>query len=84
MATHNFENMIKEAKATEPVVTPMSPPPVRDTVVPPSETKVQPTVKKERAPNPWMVHVKAFRAANLSLSYKEVLQKAKETYKKKS
>lgn len=33
--------------------------------------------------NPWLEHVKKVRAKNKNLSYKEVLQKAKTSYKKK-
>lgn len=33
--------------------------------------------------NPWLQHVKKVRAKNKNLSYKEVLQKAKTSYKKK-
>ena len=32
--------------------------------------------------NPWLVHVKKFREANPDLKFKDVLMKAKETYKK--
>lgn len=32
--------------------------------------------------NPWLVHVKAFRAKNPTMKYSEVLKKAKDTYKK--
>ena len=34
--------------------------------------------------NPWMDHVKKFRAKHKNMPYKEVLQKAKATYKPKS
>ena len=33
--------------------------------------------------NPWLAHVKAFRAKNPSLSYKQVLVQAKASYTKK-
>ena len=33
--------------------------------------------------NPWLEHVKKVRAKNKNLTYKQVLQKAKTTYKKK-
>jgi hypothetical protein len=33
--------------------------------------------------NPWLVHLKAFRASNPSMSYKDAMSKAKLTYKKK-
>jgi hypothetical protein len=33
--------------------------------------------------NPWLEHVKKVRAKNKNLTYKEVLQKAKTSYKKK-
>jgi hypothetical protein len=36
------------------------------------------------APNPWLEHVKKVRAKNKNMPYKEVLKKAKETYKKKA
>jgi len=32
--------------------------------------------------NPWLVHIKKFRADNPDLKFKDVLIKAKETYKK--
>lgn len=38
--------------------------------------------KRRVGVNPWMVHVKAFRAAHPELKYKEVLKQAKLTYKK--
>ena len=34
--------------------------------------------------NPWMDHVKKFRAKHPKMPYKEVLQKAKASYKPKS
>lgn len=34
--------------------------------------------------NPWLAHVKAFRAKHPNLSYKQVLVEAKKTYTKKS
>jgi len=36
--------------------------------------------KKERKPNPWLIHVKGVKAENPDLKYSEVLKKAKETY----
>ena len=36
--------------------------------------------KKTKKSNPWLVHVKSFRAKNPEMSYKEILQKAKLTY----
>ena len=39
--------------------------------------------KKERQPNPWLTHVKAFRSSHPDLSYKECLQQAATTYTKK-
>lgn len=40
-------------------------------------------VKKEvKKTNPWMDHVKAFRATHPGLSFKDVLKQAKTTYKK--
>lgn len=38
--------------------------------------------KKRAAVNPWLLHVKAVRAANPQLTYKEALQAASATYKK--
>jgi hypothetical protein len=38
--------------------------------------------KEGKKVNPWMTHVKAFRASNPALSYKEVLKQAKTSYKK--
>lgn len=38
--------------------------------------------KKTRAPNPWLIHVAAFKKAHPDLKYKEVLKQAKETYVK--
>ena len=49
-------------------------------VVPP--TMVPEVVKKPSKPNPWRIHVDAFRASNPTLSYKQVLQQAKLTYTK--
>lgn len=40
------------------------------------------TAPKQKKPNAWLIHVKAFREKNPNLSYKDVLQKARETYKK--
>lgn len=36
--------------------------------------------QKTKKVNPWLVHVKSFRAKNPEMSYKEILQKAKLTY----
>ena len=36
----------------------------------------------ERKKNPWLDHVKAYRESHPELSYKEVLQQAKDTYTK--
>jgi len=36
--------------------------------------------KKERKPNPWLIHVKEVKAKNPDIRYSEVLKKAKETY----
>jgi hypothetical protein len=38
--------------------------------------------KKEKKPNKWLIHVKTVKDANPTMSYKEVLVKAKGTYKK--
>lgn len=38
----------------------------------------------KRTKTAWDLHVQAFRAENTSLSFKEVLQKAKETYNKEN
>lgn len=40
------------------------------------------TPRSEHKPNRWAAHVKAFRGQNPNLSFKEVLQKAKDTYTK--
>jgi hypothetical protein len=40
-------------------------------------------VKKEKKTNPWNEHVKKFRVAHPDVSFKECLQRAKLTYKKK-
>ena len=37
---------------------------------------------KPRKPNPWLEHVRAYREKNPEMSYKQVLQEAKSTYKK--
>lgn len=37
---------------------------------------------KERKENPWLVHVKNYRDSHQELSYKEILQQAKESYTK--
>ena len=39
--------------------------------------------KKPKKTNPWLVHVKKVMKKNKKLSFKEVLVKAKSTYKKK-
>ncbi len=36
--------------------------------------------KKERKPNPWLIHVKKVKDENPDMKYSEVLKKAKETY----
>jgi hypothetical protein len=50
------------------------------------ENKTEPikggAVKKARASNSWLIHVKKYREDNPDTSYKECLQKAKLTYKK--
>ena len=40
------------------------------------------TSSTSRKPNPWLEHLKKFRASHPNLSYKEALQQAKTTYKK--
>lgn len=40
-------------------------------------------VKKGRGANPWIEHLKAFRASNPGMSYKDAMSKAKLTYKSK-
>jgi len=40
-------------------------------------------IKKGRGANPWIEHLKKFREANPSISYKDAMSKAKLTYKKK-
>jgi hypothetical protein len=40
-------------------------------------------VKKGRGANPWIEHLKKFRASNPGMSYKDAMSKAKLTYKKK-
>ena len=39
-------------------------------------------IAKENKPNPWREHVKKYRLDHPGVSFKECLQKAKETYKK--
>lgn len=39
-------------------------------------------IAKEKKPNPWREHVKKYRLDHPGVSFKECLQKAKETYKK--
>jgi hypothetical protein len=36
-----------------------------------------------KKPNAWQLHIKKTREANKGLSFKEILKKAKSTYKKK-
>ena len=38
--------------------------------------------KKQAKVNPWLTHVQSVRSKNPELSYKAVLQKAKENYKR--
>ena len=51
--------------------------------IPPLEPVAPKLVKKPRKPNPWLVHVNAFRATHPTMSYKTVLKQAKDTYKSK-
>jgi len=37
---------------------------------------------KQRKPNPWLIHVKKVKADNPNMKFKDVLKKAKESYKK--
>lgn len=77
-------------KTRTPMETPVAPVPVaREMATAPAgppplerETTTAPEPPTTKTPNPWLVHVKAFKQANPALSYKEVLQKAKETYTK--
>lgn len=39
-------------------------------------------IAKEKKPNPWREHVKKYRLDHPGVSFKECLQRAKETYKK--
>ena len=49
------------------------------------EVKAKAPVKKgAKKVNPWMKHVRAVRAKNKGMAYKDVLVKAKGTYKKKA
>lgn len=49
------------------------------------EVKAKAPVKKgAKKVNPWMAHVKKVRAKNKGMAYKDVLVKAKGTYKKKA
>tara|TARA_R110000796_G_scaffold4086_2_gene15575 strand:- start:5707 stop:6009 length:303 start_codon:yes stop_codon:yes gene_type:complete len=48
------------------------------------ETPPVVVVKKARKPNMWLIHVKAYREKNPTISYKDCLKNAKLTYKKLS
>ena len=59
--------------------------PVEETVVEPqpnAEETVK-TVKPQRKPNAWLIHVAAVKVENPAIAYKDVLKLAKETYMKK-
>ena len=47
-----------------------------------SQEVAVPPVKKEKKPNLWNAHVKAFRAAHPELSFKQALKDAGATYEK--
>ena len=51
-----------------------------ETVVEPSLE--QPKEKVKREPSAWVKHVQAYRVANPTVSYKEAMTKARETYSK--
>ena len=72
--------MKKQTIHPTPPTSPIKRPSFTATNVPP----VAPEEKKEKAENPWLTHVKAFRAGHPELKFKEVLQQAKLTYVKKS
>lgn len=40
-------------------------------------------IKKERQPNPWLIHVADYRAKHPDSTYKECLKEAAKTYTKK-
>ena len=48
-------------------------------VVPAVEETVK-TVKPQRKPNAWLIHVAAVKTENPAIAYKDVLKLAKETY----
>jgi hypothetical protein len=52
------------------------PTPKTEPVAPPAEKK------EEKKANPWLAHVKEFRASHPELSFKEVLKQAKGVYTK--
>lgn len=61
--------------------TPMPVPPPPPALKRETTEAVEPKKQKE---NPWNVHVRQFRTEHPEYSFKECLQKAKETYTKKS
>ena len=41
-----------------------------------------PVIKGKGKENPWLIHVKKFRASHPDIKYSDVLKQAKATYKK--
>ena len=54
----------------------------KDIEVMPANNEVQ-EVKKERQPNPWLIHVADYRTKHPDSTYKECLREAAKTYTKK-
>jgi len=59
-------------------------PPVRRAVSPQTKATLSTAAKDRAAQNPWLAHVANVRAQNPSLSYRDTLVKAKQTYTKVS
>jgi len=75
----------KMAHPNQPAHPTMPAPPAVSAEAPPPgppELKRETTSSLPKKKNAWMEHVKAFRASNPNLSFKDVLKQAKNTYKK--
>lgn len=47
-----------------------------------ADTKAQETIEKIRKPNQWLEHCKGVKLENPDMIHRDILKKAKETYKK--
>ena len=71
---------VEEIVESQPVV---ESEPQPDEPQPIEPVEISKVVKLPRKVNPWLVHVKTVKDANPTISYRDILKLAKETYTKK-